>query len=74
MKSTFKRAFSRPIQLACNFTTAFCTYKLLPEHPDVMQWVAYGFIWASLLAHGLDSYSEGFDRGLKVFDALEGKP
>lgn len=73
MKSTIRRAFSRPIQMACNAVTAICTYQLLPDSPSAIQWTAYGFIWASLLAYGLDSYNEGFDRGLKVFDALDGK-
>ena len=73
MKDTIKRAFSRPIQMSCNVVTAICAAYLLPDNANTMQWLAYMFIWVSLLAHGLDNYTEGWDRGVKTMDALEGK-
>ena len=59
--------------MSCNAVTAISAYYLLPDHPSGMQWTAYGFIWVSLLVYGLDSYDEGFTRGLGVFAALDGK-
>lgn len=74
MIAILKRAFSRPIQVACNAATAVCAAYLLPDNATTMQWVAYLFLWASLLAYGLDNYTEGWDRAIKLMDALEGKP
>lgn len=71
MKDTLRRAFGRPIQMACNFTTAFSAWYLLPDSANTMQWLAYMFMWVSLLAHGFDNYNEGFDRGIKFMSRLE---
>lgn len=74
MKDTIKRAFSRPVQIASYIVMAVATNHLLPDNATTMQWVAYLFLWASLLAYGLDNYTEGWDRAIKLMDALEGKP
>jgi hypothetical protein len=74
MKDTIKRAFSRPIQMSCNVVVAISAAYLLPDSATTMQWLAYIFIWVSLLFYGLDNYKEGFDRGLNFMNALEGKP
>lgn len=71
MKDTIKRAFSRPIQLACYAVIGGSMQHLLPDNADVLQWVAFAFVYIALLAYGLDSYNEGFERGLKFMNALE---
>lgn len=73
MKATIKRAFSRPIQLACYAVMGIATQHLLPKEPDALQWVAYAFIYISMLVLALDSYTEGVERGIKIMDRLEGK-
>lgn len=74
MKATLKRAFSRPIQMSCYVVMGIATNHLLPDDPDALQWVAYGFIYAAMLALGFDSYREGMEAGIKLMDKLEGKP
>jgi hypothetical protein len=71
MKEIIKRAFSRPIQLACYAVMGIATNHLLPKDPDAMQWVAYAFIYVAMLALGLDSYTEGMEKGIKVMEKLE---
>lgn len=63
---TIKRAFSRPIQLSCYAVMGIATQHLLPDKPDVMQWVAYAFIYIAMLALSLDNYTEGMERGIKI--------
>ena len=70
MKDTIKRMLSRPIQLACYAVMGISTNHLLPKDPDVMQWVTYAFIYIAMLALGLDSYSEGMEKGIKVMEKL----
>ena len=71
MKDTIKRAFSRPIQLSCYAVMGISTQHLLPDKPDVMQWVAYAFIYIAMLALGLDSYNEGMERGIKIMEKMQ---
>lgn len=73
MKDTIKRAFSRPIQLACYAVMGIATNHLMPSVPDAKQWVAYILIYAAMLFLGFDSYREGMERGLGIRDKLEGK-
>ena len=70
MKDTIKRAFSRPVQVVGYIAMALATNHLMPKDPDALQWVAYGFIYASLLAVGLDNYTEGMDKGIKIMEKL----
>ncbi len=70
MKDTIKRAFSRPIQLACLIVIGIATNHLLPKDPDVMQWVTYAFIYIAMLALGLDNYREGMEKGIKIMEKL----
>jgi hypothetical protein len=74
MIDTIKRVLSRPIQMSCNVATAISAAYLLPDSATTIQWLAYIFIWVSLLFYGLDNYKEGFDRGVKLMVVLEGKP
>jgi hypothetical protein len=71
MKEIIKRAFRRPVQLACYAVMGIATNHLLPKDPDAMQWVAYAFIYVAMLALGLDSYTEGMEKGIKVMEKLE---
>lgn len=70
MKDTFKRAFSRPIQIACYAIMAFGTNQLMPSDPDAGHWVAYILIYAAMLFLGFDSYREGVERGIKLMEKL----
>lgn len=74
MKDIIKRAFSRPIQLASYAVMGVSTQHLMPKDADTLQWLAYIFIYVSMLALGLDSYREGIERGIGIMDKLEGKP
>ena len=71
MKDTIKRAFSRPIQLACYAAMGISTQYLLPDNADVMHWVAYAFIYIAMLALGLDNYNEGMERGIKIMEKMQ---
>lgn len=66
LPNTVRRAFSRPIQLSCYAVMGISTQYLLPDKPEVMQWVAYAFIYIAMLALGLDNYTEGMERGIKI--------
>ena len=70
MKDTFKRAFSRPIQLSCYAVMGFGTNHLMPSDPDAKQWVAYLLIYAAMVFLGFDSYKEGMERGIKLMEKL----
>jgi hypothetical protein len=71
MKEIIKLAFSRPVQLASYAVMGIATNHLMPKDPDATQWVAYAFIYVAMLALGLDSYTEGMEKGIKVMEKLE---
>lgn len=73
MKSTLKRAFSRPIQLFSYVVVGVATQHMLPDNPDVLSWAAYVLIYMAVLAVGYDNYNEGVERGIDIMYALEGK-
>lgn len=70
MKDTIKRSFSRPVQMASYLVIALSTQWLVPKDADLMQWLAFGFIYVAVLAHGFDSYREGMERGIAIVEKM----
>lgn len=71
LKSLIKRFAPRPVQLTAAVSAVLGLYVLLPESPDVLHWVAYFVVLASMVAYGLDGFREGLDVGLCINEELE---
>jgi hypothetical protein len=65
-----KRAI-RPLQLGAIVLIGFCLHALLPKEPSVEEWVAYGLCYVAWLAHGMDNYREGLERGIKIMEKMQ---